>query len=230
MKDPKFGSNRLQSFIDFFLGGRIRRFGIEDDSFFSEADGTKTNLFNKIGQFHVPVQQVTPLITTTVSTVSVAEYGDGRNFTTVLTLTDFIAGHIPAAAANLVIGAVVAAFPAGAHIEDSYYQNLSLKLPGAVVNADVGLGSVVGEGVHAALSDADSGAEDRLTGQTISTAPTGGAATAALVKSVLTGISVNVAASVKNIFLNIAGTWNVNNHSDLTVTGTIVIKWTKMSA
>jgi len=170
-----------------------------------------------------------PLVTTPVSTVTVEEYGDGKDMTTILTLTDFIVGHIPAAAAALSIGNIVATFPTGVHIEDTLFQSLSLKLPGTVVNADLGLGSVIGSGTNAVLSAVGTTSEDRLTGQTVPTAPTGGTATVALVRANVAGISLNVAASVKNIFLNAAGTWNVDNHANLTATGTIIIKWNKIA-
>jgi hypothetical protein len=173
-------------------------------------------------------------VTTTVGTVVVSETGLGNSFLTTLTLTNFIIGHVPAAAAALVVVPItpVCAFPAGVHVEEVYYQSLSLKLPGTVVNADLGLGSVAGAGAaDATLNVAGATQEDRLTGQTVPTAPTGGAVTTALratTAGALTGISLNVAASVKNVFLNCAGTWNVDNHSDLYATGTIKLKWYKI--
>jgi hypothetical protein len=172
--------------------------------------------------------KVTPLVTTAVGTVSLKEYGDGRNMVTELTLTDFIVGALAGAGA-LSLGNIIATFPAGAHIENAFYQSLSLKCAGTAVNTDTGLGSVQAVGASALLSTEGATSEDRLTGQTIPTAADGGAVTVALVKSALTGIAVNIAANVKNIFLNSAGTWNANNTGNLTATGTIVVKWTKMS-
>jgi hypothetical protein len=172
------------------------------------------------------------LMTTPVATVSIAEYGDGRDFTTVLTLTDFIVGALAGAGAALGIGNIVCAFPAGAHFELVYYQSLSMKAAGTAVATDTGLGSVIATGAVATL-DGTATFENRLTGQTLNTAAGGGTAAAALLGATAgigTGIALNVAASVKNVFLNSAGTWNANNVGSLTATGTIVIKWTKMSA
>lgn len=169
------------------------------------------------------------LMTTPVGTVVINEYGDGRDITTVLTLTDFIVGALAGAGAALGIGNIVAAFPAGAHVENWYYQSLSLKAVGTAVNTDTGLGSVIASGAVSVLSGTGT-FEDRLTGQTVPTAAGGGAVTTALLNptaGVQTGIALNVAASVKNVFLNAAGTWNANNTGNLTATGTIVIKWTK---
>jgi hypothetical protein len=170
----------------------------------------------------------TPLVTTPVTTVTVDEYGDGRNMTTVLTLTNFIIGALSGTAADKGIGNILAAFPAGFHVEDAYYQELSLKCAGTAVNTDTGLGSVIASGVVSILSGTGT-FEDRLTGQTIPTAAAGGTLTEALVKEALTGISVNVSSSVKNLFLNSAGTWNANNTGNLTATGKVIVKWAKMS-
>lgn len=172
------------------------------------------------------------LCTTPVSTVTIAESGDGRDITTVLTLTDFVVGALAGAGAALGVGNIVAAFPAGAHLELVYYQSLSLKCPGTAVAVDLGLGSVIATGAVNVLSGTST-FEDRLTGQATTTSSTGGTAVAALLGATAgigTGISLNTASSVKNVFLNGAGTWNANNTSNLTATGTITIHWTKMSA
>lgn len=251
MKEPKFGSNALQSFIEFETTQGKLRFGKEGLRLFLELGTTKRYLTNDAGAIdpdailentsgggitldgvkfeNGQVTISTPLVTTAFSTVTIKEYGDGRNMTTELTLVNFVVGHIPAAAANLVVGAVVGVFPAGSHIEEAWYQRFSLTLPGTPVNADVGIGSVAGVGVHALLSDADSGAEDRIPGQTTPTAAGGGTTTAGVVKSALTGISVNIPTDSKNIYLNAAGTWNVDNHGDLLANGIIVVRWTVMS-
>lgn len=237
MKDPKFGSNRKQSFIDFETTYGKARFGLEDLILFAEFAGSRVNLtstrgylslFDGIDITSAAITLSTPLGTTPVGTVSIKEYGNGRAMVTELTLTDFIVGALAGAAAALGVGNIVYAFPAGSHIEESCYQELSLKCAGTAVNADAGLGSVIATGAVAVL-DGTGTFEDRLTGQTIPTAAGGGSLTKALVKPALTGISVNIGASVKNVFLNAAATWNANNSGNLTATGKIVIKWTKMS-
>lgn len=172
------------------------------------------------------------LMTTPVSTVTVAESGDGRNITTVLTLTDFIVGALAGAGAALGLGNIVAAFPAGQHLELVYsFSSLSLKAVGTPVTCKTGLGSVIASGAVSVLSGTAT-FQDRLTAQDIATAPAGGTAVSALkgaTAGIGTGIALNVAASVKNVFLNAAGTWNANNTGNLTASGTIVLKWTKMN-
>ena len=174
----------------------------------------------------------TPLGTTPVGTVTIAEYGDGRDITTVLTLTNFIVGALAGAGAALGIGNIVYAFPAGQHLElVSALSSIVLTAAGTAVATDTGLASVIASGAIALLSTGGATMEDRLTGQTINTAAGGGAAVSALLAATAgigTGISLNVAASVKNVFLNSAGTWNANNTGNLTATGTIVLKWTRM--
>lgn len=169
------------------------------------------------------------LTTTPVSTVVINEYGDGRDITTVLTLTNFIVGTIPSANAALAVGNIVVSMPAGAHVENWYYQSLSLKLPSTGVACNTALGSVIGSGAVATLAGTATFL-DRLTQQSITTSSTGGTVVTALLNptaGVQTGIALNVAGSVKNIFLNSAGTFATGNAGSLTATGTIVVKWTK---
>ncbi len=177
------------------------------------------------------VKHRTLLGSTPVTTVSIVEYGNGRDITTVLTLTNFIVGALAGAGAALGVGNIVYAFPAGAHLELVYYQNLSLKCAGTAVATDTGLGSVIATGAVAVLSGTAT-FEDRLTGQTITTSSVGGTAVAALTAATAgigTGISLNTSGLVKNLFLNSAGTWNANNTGNLTATGTVTVKWTKMN-
>lgn len=174
----------------------------------------------------------TPLGTTPVTTVTFNEYGDGRDITTVLTLTNFIVGAFTPAAAALGIGNILYTFPAGQHLELVYgFSNLVLTAAGTAVNADVGLGSVIASGAVSVLSGTGT-FEDRLTGQTIGTAAAGGTAASALLGATAgigTGIALNVAANIKNVFLNAAGTWNANNTGNLTASGVVTLHWTYMS-
>ena len=169
--------------------------------------------------------------TTPVGTVDIVEYGDGQDVTTVLTLTDFVIGALAGAGAALGLGNIAYAYPAGQHLElVSSFTDIVLTAAGTAVTTDTGLGSVIASGAVSVLSGTTT-FEDRLTGQAIDTDPTGGAAVSALAAATAgigTGISLNVAGSVKNVFLNSAGTWNVDNTGDLTATGTIILKWTKM--
>lgn len=162
------------------------------------------------------------------ATVVAEEFGDGVHHVTKLTLTDFVIGALAGAAAALGIGSKIYTFPAGYHLEEVSYIDLSLKAAGTAVATDTGLGSVVASGAVAVLSGTTT-FEDRHTGQTINTAAAGGTAVKSLKNTtagVQTGIALNLAASVKNVFLNSAGTWNANNTGNLTATGTIVLVWT----
>lgn len=171
------------------------------------------------------------LVTSPVSTSVVTEFGDGKDITTVLTLTDFVVGTIPAADAALGIGAIVGAFPAGQHFELVYsLSSVSLKLPGTGVATKTGLGSVVASGAVAVLSGTAT-FQDRLTAADITTGAAGGTAVSSLkaaTAGIGTGIALNVAASVKNVFLNVAATWATANAGTLTASGVIVLKWSKM--
>jgi hypothetical protein len=253
MKLPTFGKNAIQSYIDFETSTNKVRFGFEGVRLFVEVNEVKKYITGIADEILVDtiaesttgagitidgslikdgvLSKKTPLITTPVGTVTVTEYGDGVNMTTILTLTEFVIGAIPAAAAALAIGNIVGSLPAspGVHIEDVFAFSLSLKLPGAAVNADLGLGSVIGSGANATLQAVGATSEDRLTGQTVPTAAAGGTVTKALVRAASGGISLNIAANVKNIFLNAAGTWAIVNEGNLTANGTIVIKWTKIA-
>jgi len=195
-------------------------------------DGVLVALFDSEGIKPDSVQVRTALGTTPVGTVTIKEYGDGRDITTVLTLTNFIVGALAGAAAALGVGNIVYAFPAGQHLElVSAFSSIVLTAAGTAVASDTGLASVIASGAIALLSTGGATFEDRLTGQTINTAVGGGAAVSALLAATAgigTGISLNVAASVKNVFLNSAGTWNADNTGNLTATGTIVLKWTRM--
>ena len=106
--------------------------------------------------------------------------------------------------------------------------NLVLTAAGTAVNTDTGLGSVIASGVQSALSAVGATAEDRLTGQIIGTDPAGGTAVEAMESTPGDTISNNLSTHIKNVFLNSAGTWNVDNTGNLTASGTIVLKWTRM--
>lgn len=185
-----------------------------------DTDGVKSDMFGLRANYG----------TTPVGTVTIKEYGDGRDITTTLTLANFIVGALNGDV-DLAIGNIVYAFPAYQHIELAYsFYNIVLTAAGTAVAADVGLGSVIASGAVTALNG-DPTFEDRITGQTINTAAGGGAAVSALTAAtagVLTGIALNGTGAVKNVFLNAAGNWNADNTGNLTASGTIVIKWTVM--
>jgi hypothetical protein len=233
-KKPTFGSDKTKSYIEFINNdGAKVRFGVEGSNLFIAYGENEVNMIDDQAILAGNgIRAVSPEITSPVTTVSIEEYTTGRDIVSILTLTNFIVGHIPAAAAALAVGNIVCAYPAsGFHIEVVSYYNLSFTLPGTVVNADVGLGSVIASNAVNVLSGTAS-FEDRITGQTVATDPAGGTAVPIMTAATagpLTGISINNSANIKNVFLNAAGTWNVNNHSDLYANGTIVLKWTKIA-
>jgi len=193
--------------------------------------GTLATLFDSAGLKSDSVMTRASIGTTPVGTVSFLEYGDGRDMTTVLTLTNFIVGALAGAGAALGVGNIVYAFPAGQHAELVYsLSSIVLTAAGTPVNTDTGLGSVIATGAVSTL-DGTATFEDRLTGQTIATAAAGGSAVSTVkgaTAGIGTGIALNIDSSVKNVFLNSAGTWNEDNTGNLTASGTIVLKWTMM--
>lgn len=167
-----------------------------------------------------------------VSTIVVEESGDGMRHTTKLTLTNFVVGALAGAAAALAVGNKIYSFPAGHHLEEVSYLELSLKAAGTPLTAaDTGIGSVIGTGAVATL-DGTATFEDRHTGQTLATATAGGGVVKSLKNTtagVQTGIALNIGGSTKDVFLNVAGTWNANNTGNLTATGVIVLVWTTLA-
>jgi hypothetical protein len=169
-----------------------------------------------------------------LSTITCAEYTAGGAVTTVLTLNNFVVFALAGAAAALAGGSIIYSFPASdLHTEASYsFDGISLTAAGtAVAGATLGIGSVVASGAVATLAGTAT-FMDRLTQATVPTASGGGAATSALANvtaGVNTGIGLNVAASVKNVFLNSSATWNANNTGNLTASGRIFIQWNRMS-
>jgi hypothetical protein len=166
-----------------------------------------------------------------VGTVAVQEYGNAKDRVTVLTLTNFIVGALAGAGASLGLGNIVYAFPAGQHFELVYsLSNIILTAAGTPVTGVIGLGSVIATGAVSVLSGTAT-FQDRIAGVAASTDPAGGAAVStvkAATAGIGTGIALNLAANVKNVFLNAAGAWNANNTGNLTASGIIVLKWTRM--
>jgi hypothetical protein len=195
-----------------------------------ESDTGRSKLGDGVTAYSSLGYRIPNLGSSPVSTVNVNEYSNGKDVTTVLTLTNFIVGAVPGAGA-LAFGNIVYAFPAGQHFELVYsFSALAHTIPGTAVAVNTALGSVIGSGAVATLAGTGT-FMDRLTQQAITTAAGGGTAVSALAAATAgigTGISLNVAGSVKNVFLNGAGTWNANNAGNLLANGVIVIKWTRM--
>jgi hypothetical protein len=195
---------------------------------FSNQETTKTALSSE----YIRAKTAIGSTPSTISTVTATEYSTGKDVVTVLTLTNFVVGALAGAGAALGLGNIIYTFPAGQHLELVYgLDSLVLTAVGTAVNTDTGLGSVIASGAVNVLSGTGT-FEDRLTGQTIGTDPAGGTAVSKLLAATAgigTGIALNATNSVKDVFLNSAGTWNANNTGNLTASGTIVLKWTIMN-
>ncbi len=170
-----------------------------------------------------------------LATITCAEYSTGANVVTVLTLNGFVVGAQAGAAAALGVGNIIYSFPTGdQHLELVYsFDNISLTCAGtAVAGGKLGLGSVVASGAISVLSGTST-FQDRLTGVTVPTASTGGAATSSgpvgATAGIGTGIALNGTGAIKDVLLNYSGTMNANNTGNLTASGRIFIQWTRMS-
>ena len=170
-----------------------------------------------------------------LSTITCAEYTQGTLVTAVLTLNGFVIGAIPAANAALGVGSAIYSFPAGdQHLETAYsFWGLALTLPSTGVVCTTGLGSVVASGVVSVLSGTAT-FQDRLTGQSITSAAGGGTAVNAgpvgATAGIQTGIALNGTGAIKTVYLNSAGTFGTANAGNLTATGQIFIQWSRFSS
>lgn len=162
--------------------------------------------------------------------VTAVHYGDGKDITTVLTLTAVSLGA-PTAGASEAVGALIYTFPAGSHVH--YVTSFDLGLTIGTVQTDtpdVGIGSVIASGAVATLNGTPT-FEDYVTGQTWAVALDGTTQAAGPIGAtagVLTGISLNNAAATKTVHLNAADGWNAGITGDLTADGTVIIRWTIM--
>jgi hypothetical protein len=191
--------------------------------------GALATLFDTSGIKTDSVRARVEPITAGAGTVSVSTLGDGRNFTTTATLTNFVVGALPGAGANLAIGNRVFAFPAGAHLHEVTYMSVGLTGAGTANTPDVGVGSVQGAGAVNVLGGTAT-FEDYITGQTAADITgTATVKTSVATAGALTGISINAAASSKDVFLNVAGAWAADNTGNLTANGTITMKWVLLS-
>jgi hypothetical protein len=159
--------------------------------------------------------------------------GDGRNFTTVVTITAAVLPNITGPA-DQAVGALIASFPAGAHIHTATRMSMAISLDGInSINASIetGLGSVIATGAVSVLGGTPT-FEDYIDGS--GNFPAGAAGEVLVTGPVvatagaLTGISMNETGDVKDIHYNIAATWS-GSSTTCTITGTVVFNWTLMS-
>jgi len=163
-------------------------------------------------------------------TVSAVETGDGRDFTTTLTLTNFVVGAVPGGAA-LAVGNIIYEFPAaGMHVVKACAANIGFTIVGTGQTPVYALGSVVGSGAVATLAGTatffDYQAAQYTAADTAGTATKEGPFVATV--GALAGIALNKTGDEKSLFLNSAETWAGDNAGDLTASGTITIHWTRM--
>ncbi len=175
----------------------------------------------------------TPIGTTPVGTVAIVEYSTGRDVLVVAicTLTNFIVGTLAGSAAALGIGNIFYALPAGVQFYQVASSSLALNCAGTAVTTEVlGIGSVIASGVVSVLSGTATfqNYQAGYTGGNTSTNTVAINGPVAVTAGFASGIALQTAASVKNMFLNCAATWNANNVSTLTATGTICLKYTIM--
>lgn len=173
--------------------------------------------------------RVEPITEGAATAVAVTK-GDGADFTTEITLTNFVIGPLAGAAAAkvLVPATKLFSFPAGAHMISASYVSLALTAAGTAKTPDVGLGTVAGDGsANATLNLSAAGAEDIMTGFTA-----GDTSTHAVAESMVApntaGAQYNISTGVKDVYLNAAASWAADNTGNLTATGTVTVKWTYM--
>jgi len=165
--------------------------------------------------------------------VTVEEFGDGRNHTTVLTLTSTAMGTIAGAGAA-AFGALVYTFPAGVHVHEVSYQSVGVTTAGGTKSdtPELGIGSLIGSGANATLNAVGATAHDYITATAAAAAdgtplvlgPVGAVA------GILTGISLNAVGDTKAVNFNAADTWAAGAAGALTADGTITLKWTSLEA
>ena len=166
-----------------------------------------------------------------VTTVSVTENGDGVHHVTKLRLADYIVGTLAGAGAALTLVPPQALYvlPAGVQVLSVSYADIALTATGTAVTPEIGLGSIIGDdSANATIGAAGATMEDILEGFDVADTTTHAAVVSGPVGAtagILTGIALNKAADVKNIYLNCAGTWNADNTGDLTASGEVVIVW-----
>lgn len=154
------------------------------------------------------------------------EYGDASFHKTELALADFVVGSATGAAA-LCFGEKLYTLPAGIQNIKSVYMSLALTGTTTIVGdtPEVGIGSVLGAGVHATIGAAGATMEDYWEGVTSGVIDGTNAVTDIKVATAgaQTGIALNAVGDSKALYLNVADTWA--GAGDVIATGTITIEW-----
>jgi hypothetical protein len=158
--------------------------------------------------------------------VTAVTYGDGKNFTTVLTVSQVNAVTVADNAA-LADGYLLYTLPAGPVAVTAAYMTMAVTLAeDTTATLDGGLGTLLASDAQATLDADDAACENILTGQTFADA-----AGTAEVKTVVGQPLAIEAADSHLIYFNIADTWANTAGADLTgdIAGTVTIKWSKLN-
>ena len=158
--------------------------------------------------------------------VTAAEYGDGYQHTTVLTVSQVNALTIADNAA-IADGRLLYTFPAGAIVIDYAYMTMGMTAASAEAQSDtpdVGLGTVIASGAVSVLSGTAT-FEDIITGQTATDA--NGTATVKTTLPTAGNPFVIESGDAHTLHFNVADTWADDTGGDLTadISGTVVLVW-----
>ncbi len=160
-------------------------------------------------------------IGTAATGVTAVESGDGGQHTTVLTVSSVLPAI--AGGADAAVGKLLYTLPAGACIVNMAYMSMSINQTESNINADtpdVGLGTTIGSGANALLSDVGAAAENILTGQTAADC-----AGLVKVKTVADQVLVIEAGGDHTIYFNAADGWAADGDSAAVLAGTVVLHW-----
>lgn len=157
--------------------------------------------------------------------VVATEYGNGRNHTTILTVSQEDALTF-ADGANIADGYLLYTLPAGAVLTSGASMDMAVTAADSGLAAgatEVGVGTVIASGAVAVLSGTAT-FEDIVTGQVAASA-------GVVVPAVVSTALPILAASAHTVHLNVALASTVAAGSDLSVdlAGTVVLNWTLLA-
>lgn len=147
---------------------------------------------------------------------------DGINFKSIISIKEF--SKAISSDAALGFGQKILDFPTGViKIEDALLSlNLSTPTGLSATAGEIGLGTVVASGAVAVLSGTST-FEDVLTGKTISNLVAGTPATETT--SAATGAIFDGSSTAKDLYVNIASTWDQTAAESITISGTATVFW-----